>query len=121
MQGDKAQIWCEATELLEKADDALVASLNVGYGALNSSFTTRNELNPPASMTMELQDGPFSALHGRWSFAALGDNGCEVNLRIEFEFSSALKDMLFGGAFETICNELIDAFVKRAHQLYDNP
>jgi ribosome-associated toxin RatA of RatAB toxin-antitoxin module len=30
-----------------------------------------------------------------------------------------MKDMLFGATFETICNELIDAFVKRAHDLYD--
>jgi ribosome-associated toxin RatA of RatAB toxin-antitoxin module len=110
--------WCDAATLLNKSAEELVASLNIGFGSLNSSFTTRNQLEPPTSMTMELQDGPFSRLEGRWSFTQLGDEGCEAALRIEFEFSSALKDMLFGSTFEGICNELIDAFVKRANDLY---
>ena len=111
--------WCTAAELQSRDTDELVASLTIGYGAFNSSFTTRNELCPPESMTMQLQDGPFRLLEGRWEFAPLGDDGCEVKLRIEFEFSSTLQDMLFGGTFESICNELIDAFIKRAHALYD--
>ena len=39
-------------------------------------------------------------------------------MRIEFEFAGAMKDMLLGGAFETICNEMIGAFIKRADALY---
>jgi ribosome-associated toxin RatA of RatAB toxin-antitoxin module len=69
-------------------------------------------------MTMCLQDGPFKRLEGCWTFAALGDAGCEVDLKVEFEFDSAMKDMLFGATFENICNELIDAFVRRAKDLY---
>jgi len=110
--------WCTAAELIERSDSELVASLAIGFGALNSSFTTRNERRPPESMTMALQDGPFSQLQGRWDFTALGDAGCEVTLRVEFEFASAMQDMLFGATFEGICNELIDAFVQRAHDLY---
>jgi ribosome-associated toxin RatA of RatAB toxin-antitoxin module len=110
--------WCTAARLQSRTDADLVASLTIGYGALHSAFTTRNELEPPVSMTMELQDGPFSRLHGKWMFQPLGDKGCEVQLHVEFEFSSGMQDMLFGGAFETICNELIDAFIQRAHDLY---
>jgi ribosome-associated toxin RatA of RatAB toxin-antitoxin module len=69
-------------------------------------------------MTMRLRDGPFSQLEGRWAFAPLGDSGCEVSLRMEFEFAGAMQDMLFGGAFESICNEMIGAFIKRADALY---
>ena len=110
--------WCTGAELKSRSADELSASLSIGYGALNSTFSTRNQLRPPDSMTMELLDGPFSRLHGVWEFEALGDAGCEVRLRIEFEFSSRMQDMLLGPAFETICNELIDAFVKRAGALY---
>jgi ribosome-associated toxin RatA of RatAB toxin-antitoxin module len=113
--------WCTAAALQSRADDELVASLTIGYGAFNSSFTTRNELRPPDSMTMQLQDGPFRQLEGRWEFEPLGDSGCEVKLRIEFEFSSTMQDMLFGGTFESICNDLIDAFITRAHDLYGVP
>jgi len=111
--------WCTETKLLSRTEDELIASLALGYGSLNSKFTTRNRFAAPEWMTMELLEGPFSNLEGRWEFEALGDAGCEVVLRIDFEFSSQLHDVLFGATFEKICNDLIDAFVKRAHDLYD--
>ena len=110
--------WCTAAVLQSRNAEEFIASLTIGYGALNSAFTTRNLLHPPHSMTMQLQDGPFRLLEGRWEFEQLGDSGCEVKLRVEFEFSSAVQDMLFGKTFETICNDLIGAFIKRAHMLY---
>jgi ribosome-associated toxin RatA of RatAB toxin-antitoxin module len=111
--------WCTASTLQSRTDHDLAASLTIGYGALNSEFSTRNEFCAPEWMTMSLLEGPFKDLEGKWVFEQLGDDGCEVTLQIEFEFSNPMKDMLFGATFETICNELIDAFVKRAHDLYD--
>ena len=111
--------WCTASKLKSRAENELVAALTIGYGALNSAFTTRNQFSAPEWMTMQLLDGPFSDLEGRWGFEQLSDDGCEVTLKVEFDFSNALKDLLFGATFETICNELIDAFIKRAHDLYD--
>jgi len=110
--------WCTATELKSRDAQELVACLTIGYGAFNSSFTTRNMLEPPVQMSMQLLDGPFRTLEGLWGFRQIGEQGSEVTLRVEFEFSSRVQDALFGGTFETICNELIEAFVKRAHQLY---
>jgi ribosome-associated toxin RatA of RatAB toxin-antitoxin module len=114
--------WCEAAVLKSRTDVELVASLTIGYGPLNSSFTTCNSLQPPESMTMRLQDGPFSQLEGHWQFTPLrqgdGNGGCEVGLRVEFEFAGAMQDMLFGSTFENICNEMIGAFIKRADALY---
>ncbi|MGI9291890.1 MAG: type II toxin-antitoxin system RatA family toxin [Gammaproteobacteria bacterium] len=112
--------WCTAAELVSRDEEQFVASLSIGYGVMNSAFTTRNELQPCTSMNMELLDGPFDSLEGRWEFDALGDAGCEVSLRVSFAFKNAMQDMLLGGAFETICNELIDAFVKRAGDLYSD-
>jgi ribosome-associated toxin RatA of RatAB toxin-antitoxin module len=109
---------CVGTELQSKTADELTASLAIGYGPLNTEFTTLNSFTAPDWMTMELLDGPFSRLEGRWDFQQLGDDGCEITLCIEFEFSSKVQDVLFGATFEMICNELIDAFVRRAHELY---
>jgi len=110
--------WCAATELKSQSDSEIVAALTVGYRSLKTQFTTRNSFSSPEWMTMQLLEGPFSSLEGRWSFEQLSDDGCEVTLKMEFDFSSSVKDMLFGAAFETICKELIDAFIKRAHDLY---
>ncbi len=110
--------WCTGAKVHGQTDIELTASISLGVGALHTEFKTRNALQPPDSMTMDLLDGPFSSLQGRWDFASLGDAGCEAQLQIEFEFSSAAMDLLFGAGFEKICNELIDAFVRRANELY---
>ncbi len=110
--------WCAGARLLDKSDTELRASLQIGYSGLNSTFTTRNELLPPACMTMELVDGPFKQLFGRWEFTPLGEEGCEVHLRVEFAFDSKMKDMLFGATFEGISNEHIEAIIRRARELY---
>ena len=112
--------WCTGAELQEKSVDSLQASIGIGMGALNTSFTTRNRLTPPGHMSMELLDGPFSNLQGSWNFSPLGDTGCEVQLQVDFEFASRAQDLLFGAGFEKICNELLDAFVVRAQALYSD-
>ena len=111
--------WCTGAKMLSRDDAEIVATLTIGYGSLNTEFTTRNNFAKPDWMTLQLDEGPFSSLEGRWDFHPLGQDGCEVILGIEFEFSNAFKDVLFGATFESICSELIDAFVKRAHALYD--
>ncbi len=110
--------WCAASELMSREPHELTAAITVGYGAFNSQFTTCNELQPPETMIMRLRDGPFSSLEGRWHFRPIGERGCEVHLRVEFEFASKMQDMLVGSVFESICNELIDAFIQRAHEQY---
>ncbi|MBT8421918.1 MAG: type II toxin-antitoxin system RatA family toxin [Gammaproteobacteria bacterium] len=110
--------WCTRAEVHLQTDSEMQASIGLGLGALNSVFTTRNQLDPPERMTLELMDGPFRTLNGHWAFTALGDEGCEVALRVDFEFESTVHNVLFGAAFEKVCHDLIDAFVGRARDLY---
>jgi len=67
---------------------------------------------------MQLVDGPFRRLHGKWMFIPLGDEGCKVELKLEFEFSNRLLDMTVGPVFSQIANSLVDAFSQRAKQVY---
>ncbi len=110
--------WCTAAEVHAQTQNTLEASIAIGIRGLNTRFGTRNQLRPPGAMTMALLDGPFRSLQGEWRFEQLGDAGCEVQLTIDFEFESAATDLLFGAGFEKICNDLIDAFIKRAHTCY---
>ncbi len=112
--------WCEAARIVSRSDDEVVANLTIGLGALRTSFTTANTLDGPQALIMTLVDGPFSFLEGHWRFDALGDSGCKVSLDIEFEFASTTQDLLFGRIFESVCNDLIDAFTLRARSLYDD-
>ena len=76
---------------------------------------------------MELVDGPFSQLDGNWQFIPLDKPGAEANAestacKIEFElsyaFSSRPLEALVGPVFDRIANTFVEAFVKRAEQVY---
>ena len=70
------------------------------------------------AIDMELVEGPFSHLSGGWHFKALEQLGCKVSLEVEFEVKSRATNRLLGRYFEEICNSLVDAFVRRATDVY---
>ncbi len=53
-----------------------------------------------------------------WCFTPLGPSACKVQLRLSYEFSNRVLEKLVGRVFGYIANTLVDAFVKRASQLY---
>ena len=112
--------WCEGAELRSSSENEIVGGITLGIKGFSASFVTRNVLQRPTVMNMALEEGPFKVLEGIWQFEALGDSGCKVSLSIDFEFESAVQDMLLGGSFELICNKLIDAFSERARTVYSN-
>ena len=96
----------------------MLASLTLSQAGFSETFTTRNGLSEPESITLELVSGPFDQLQGEWSFRPMGDSGCRVGLDISFRFSSRITEGVLGPVFEAICNRLVDAFVQRAKKLY---
>lgn len=110
--------WCETAEVLERDADHVTAKLGFARGGLSRTFTTRNQLSPTEGIDLSLVDGPFRSLAGQWSFQQLGDGGSKVSLDLEFQLESRIADMLIGPFFEEICNRLVDAFSKRAEQVY---
>ena len=96
----------------------VVARLGLSQGPLKDTFTTRNRVVPPRSISMELEAGPFSALTGEWRLESLGGDGCKLILHMQFAFSNSFKDVLLGAVFERTCNQLVDAFVQRAREMY---
>ncbi|GHA01855.1 ubiquinone-binding protein [Arenicella chitinivorans] len=110
--------WCTGMELLEESDEQMIATLTIAYSKLNFSFTTRNTMQQHDLVTMELVRGPFSRLRGRWQIQALSDAACKVSLVMDFEFENRLTQRLLGRVFENIVATQLDAFNRRAAQLY---
>jgi ribosome-associated toxin RatA of RatAB toxin-antitoxin module len=116
--------WCNRAEVLSEDAHGMTARLGLGYGGLTQSFTTRNRHEPGRSVALELVDGPFSSLSGRWRFAAIGDGSatalraCRISLVLKYEFSNPTLAALVGPVFDGIANSLVDAFVKRAEAVY---
>ena len=119
---------CRASHLLEASAEALTATLEVGRAGLSVSLTTRNTMIPGERIEMTLAKGPFRSFHGIWSFEAIrapsetgnpgSIRGCRVGLEVHFEFNSAALDLLAGALFESTWGSLVDAFVKRAREVY---
>ncbi len=69
-------------------------------------------------MDIDLLDGPFRKLVGGWNFIPLREDASKVELELDFEFSGRLIDKAFGAVFSQIANSLVDAFCKRADEVY---
>jgi ribosome-associated toxin RatA of RatAB toxin-antitoxin module len=113
--------WVAAARLHDKSDHDLRASMEMQRSGVRERFSTRNTFDRPSYMTMQLLEGPFRLLEGRWSFTPIGTAGTKVELEMRFEFANPVISLLFGKAFEQSCNTLIDAFIARARVMHGAP
>ncbi len=110
--------WCDSSRVLEQSDHEMVAEISVAKAGIQQSFVTRNQLSAPDSIRMALEDGPFSSLEGSWTFEAMGDAGCKVQMSLTFDFNSKLMHKALGAVFESAVETMVDAFCSRADELY---
>lgn len=110
--------WCASAEVLEREGEHVTARLALSRGGADARFTTRNRLVSGEYLEIHLVEGPFTALDGRWDFRPIGKAGSRVELQIRFETRNSLAGLVLGPAFEAICNQLVDAFGRRAREVY---
>lgn len=110
--------WCGGSKVLSRNEDEVRATVEIAHGSLHKSFTTCNRLQTGKMIEMRLEEGPFKRLEGFWRFDTLGERACKVSLDLEFEFSSKLVGLAMGPIFSQIANSLVDAFCKRAVDVY---
>lgn len=113
--------WCGGTEVLERQGDATRAAVTIDFRGIRQKFSTENRGDPPNLIEMKLVEGPFRELDGSWRFKALGEQACKIEFRLHYEFSSKLLEKIVGPVFHYIAISFVDAFVKRAGQLYGKP
>lgn len=125
--------WCDRAEVLQTHDDGMSARLHIAFAGVKQAFTTRNVNELGRTVRMQLVDGPFSQLEGTWTFTPLQapaqpgavaptdplDNpACKVEFSLKYAFSSRPLELVISPVFDRIANTFIDAFVKRAEQVY---
>src|SRR5262245_29472860 len=91
--------WCGAAKVLYRDESTTLATLEINYRGIRQSFTTENAKRPPDEMLIRLVEGPFRRLEGEWRFTALGEQGCKIQFRMSYEFSSRLLEKLIGPVF----------------------
>ncbi len=109
---------CSEVRLLKQEPESLKATITMAKGKLKLSFTTENTMVPGRSIQMKLVEGPFKKLQGVWTFQPYRETGCETSFRLDFEFSSSLLGMAFGGFFREAGESMVDAFCKQAVRKY---
>lgn len=113
--------WCEESKVISQNEDEVIATLYLSAAGFKKSFTTRNLLRTDKMVEIQLVDGPFKHLEGFWQFESLEDGTqCRVQLDLKFEFLNHLFSMLIGPVFQQIANTLVDAFQRRADEVYGN-
>jgi len=110
--------WCSGARILSAGEDVVVAEIEIAYGGVHKSFTTRNLLQRDKMMELRLEHGPFSHLHGYWRFDALDAEASKVTLDLEFSVASRMVSLVLTPVFSTIANQLVDSFHARARAVY---
>jgi ribosome-associated toxin RatA of RatAB toxin-antitoxin module len=110
--------WCRGARIEGRGGDTIEAVLDIGISGIHKSFRTRNSLEAPNAIEIELISGPFRHLDGKWSFEDLEDGGSQVSLLLEFEVVASPLSMIFSTVFEELARSQMNAFVERARVLY---
>ena len=113
--------WCDRARVLEQDSDSMVAEVGIAFSGIRQSFVTRNTHEAGRRVQMHLVRGPFSKLEGDWHFLPVGDGtqrACRVELVLRYGFDNAALAALVGPVFDRIAKSMVEAFVKRAEQVY---
>lgn len=115
--------WISAAAELERSQTERVGRLTIARAGISEQITTRNIVAPPSTLTMQLVEGPLKSMIGTWSFEAIADaggiaQGTRVKLHVRLEFKNRFTELLLSRVIETSCDALVDAFARRARQLY---
>jgi ribosome-associated toxin RatA of RatAB toxin-antitoxin module len=115
--------WCEAAQILQTHDDGVTARLGMHYMGVRHAFTTRNAHTADRAVIVSLVDGPFSVLEGSWQFNPLGrpgtdEQGCKIEFDLRYTFASGALERVVSPVFDRVANTLVDAFVRRAEDVY---
>lgn len=107
--------WCEGATVLERGDDSMVARLDLRIAGIRTHFTTRNRWVEPIRLDLQLVDGPFRRLEGRWIFHALDEEACKVALNLDFDVAGSFVGGALSLGFQGLADRLVDDFCRIAN------
>ena len=97
----------------------LVADMTVAYKIIRETFTSRVTLDRAnLKILVEYLNGPFKRMQNRWSFHAAGEDSCDVEFFIDYEFKSRTLAILMGAMFDAAFRRFATAFEERADAVY---
>ena len=110
---------CVDSKVLLVKDNIIEARLAVEKAGIRKSFTTRNTIsNDKTTIAMTLVDGPFQKLDGSWILQEVDNSTTQITIDLDFVFQGHFLDMAFGAVFQSVINNMLQAFSARAKEIY---
>ena len=116
--------WCHAARIEKTSGATVEAALEIGISGIYKTIRTRNTTSPageagsPASIRIEMLEGPLKSLSGAWSFTDLPGGGSDVALHLDYEVHLSPLGLILRSLFDEIANSQLNAFVRRARVVY---
>jgi ribosome-associated toxin RatA of RatAB toxin-antitoxin module len=110
--------WCSGARIDSRQGNVIEATLDIGMLGFRQSFRTRNTLQRPSRVQIELVSGPFRRLRGDWRFSDVATGGADVSLALAFEVTLSPFGAVFAKVFEELAGAQMNAFVQRADKVY---
>jgi coenzyme Q-binding protein COQ10 len=103
----------------EEGTEVLVADMTVAYKLIKETFTSKVTLDrSQLRIFVKYLNGPFSRMENRWAFHPIGENACEVEFFLTYEFKSRTLALLMGAMFDAVFRRFAAAFERRADAIY---
>ncbi len=109
--------WCTSAKIIERKEREAIADLQIGYGPLRETYTSKVLLDRPYRIEVVGIKGPFKFLDNVWEFSR-DKSGCKVDFAIDFAFKSFLLQTMMGAVFHRAVRHMVASFEARAAALY---
>jgi ribosome-associated toxin RatA of RatAB toxin-antitoxin module len=110
--------WCRGARVDVELANTVEATLEIGALGFQQRFRTRNTLQRPERIGIDLVSGPFRRLRGEWRFVPAGVQGAEISLTLSFEVTLSPFGIVFAKVFEELAASQMGAFIARANSVY---
>jgi coenzyme Q-binding protein COQ10 len=112
--------WCVGSRVRSTSPTELISDLTIGFGPFRESFTSRVALSRPDKIVVRYENGPFRYLNNQWTFHP-DPRGVKVDFFVDFEFRSRVLQAAIGVVFNEAVRRMVNAFQKRARDVYGPP
>lgn len=110
--------WCRGARIDARQGTTIEATLEIGVLGFQQRFRTRNTLQRPERIGIDLVSGPFRRLRGEWRFVPQQAGGAEISLTLTFEVTLSPFGVVFAKVFEELAASQMTAFIERAKKVY---
>jgi coenzyme Q-binding protein COQ10 len=109
--------WCVATRIAERHADHWRCDNVFGKGPIRLRFHTRASFDPPHSILITGEDGPFHRFELRWRFVPIS-GGCRLEVGFTMQFRSELMALLARVSMAEVERRVVAAFRRQVGSLY---